>query len=119
MTYNKYSTETKAYMKGIEEYLTKRFGTVQEEWKLSLKLLADNVELYKQCKDSIEENGIFDPNTGKKNPLLITIKDLQTQINKLVKELGLSPHAAGMIKSTSEDDSEILKNIMGVGEDNE
>ena len=34
-----YSKETKQYMKGIEEYLTKRFGSVQEEWTLSLKLL--------------------------------------------------------------------------------
>lgn len=109
-----YSKETKQYMKGIEEYLTKRFGSVQEEWTLSLKLLADNIDLYAQCQAEIKRFGMFDPSTGKKNPLLITLKDLQTQINRLVKELGLSPHAAGMIKSTSDDDSEVLKNIMGI-----
>jgi hypothetical protein len=44
--------------------------------------LADNLDLYDSIKESIETNGIYDASTGKKNPLLTTLKDLQASIMK-------------------------------------
>lgn len=103
-------------IKSAEEYLIKRFGKVNDEWILTLKLLEDNINLYEECKKSIKLNGIYDSNTGKKNPLLTTVKDLQATIIKEIQHLGLTPYAAYKIKDTEEDDSDLLKNIMGEDE---
>lgn len=106
MNLQKYSKQTRDYLEKVNEYLTEKYGKVNAEWEANIMILADNLDLYKECKKSIKDNGIFDSNTGKKNPLLITIKDLQTQIEKQIKNLGLSPYAASRIKSEVEDDEE-------------
>ena len=41
----------KATHKNIDEYLIQRWGTVKEEWKLTIKMLLDNVEIYNKCLD--------------------------------------------------------------------
>jgi len=106
MNLQKYSKQTRDYLEKVNEYLTEKYGKVNAEWEANIMILADNLDLYKECKKSIKDNGIFDSTTGKKNPLLITIKDLQTQIEKQIKNLGLSPYAASRIKSEVEDDEE-------------
>ena len=103
MNISKYSKSTRDYLEKVNEYLVSKYGKVNDEWEANLMILADNLDLYKDCKKSIKDNGIFDTRTGKKNPLLITIKDLQTQIEKQIKNLGLSPYAASRIKSEVED----------------
>lgn len=117
--YRKFSKDTQAYMNDIEEYLIKRFGSVQDEWNLTLALLADNVELYKQCKESVSQNGIYDTSSGRKNPLLSTMKDLQASIVKQIQHLGISPYASAKIKDAEEDDSDVLKKLIGAEEEDE
>ena len=73
---------------------------------MTLTLLADNLDLYIECRKSISQNGIFDTETYKKNPLLTTCKDLQATIMKQIQHFGLSPYAISKIKQTEEDDSE-------------
>ena len=116
--YRKFSKNTQAYMNDIEEYLIKRFGSVQEEWNLTLALLADEVELYKQCKESVSQNGIYDTSSARKNPLLSTMKDLQASIVKQIQQLGISPYASAKIKS-EEDDTDVLKKLIGAEEEDE
>ena len=82
----------------ISNYLTEKYGAVKPEWELVISLLMDNIELYKECKKSIKENGLYDVETGKKNPLLITLRDTQVQILKVIQQLGLSPYANSRIK---------------------
>ena len=106
MNYSKYTKSTRDYLEKVEEYLISKYGAVNQEWEANLMILADNLDLYKDCKKSIKDNGIFDRTTGKKNPLLITIKDLQTQISNQIKHLGLSPYTASRIKQEVEDDEE-------------
>ena len=79
---------------------------MKPEWASIMYLLGDNLDLYKECRDSIKQNGIFDVNTYKKNPLLSTCKDLQATIMKQIQHLGLSPYAASKIKDAVEDDTE-------------
>ena len=98
--------ETKKQIDNINDYLKSKYGGINPEWQTIINLLADNIDLYKECKESVKQNGIYDPNTGKKNPLLATMKDLQATIIKQIQHLGLSPYAASKIKNEVEDDSE-------------
>ena len=115
MKYKNNTKQTKEYMNTIEQYLVNKYGCVSPEWSGIMQLLADNFDLYTECRQSIRENGIFDSNTGKKNPLLATIKDLQATIIKEIQHLGISPYAASKIGSLAQegDDSELLKKLVG------
>lgn len=102
----KKTTYTKKMMTGIREYLSGKYGEIPLQWEAILGLLQDNIDLYQQCKKSVEDNGIFDKDDYKKNPLLSTMKDLQTTIIKQIQHLGLSPYAESKIKQSGEDDTD-------------
>jgi len=106
MTKKDYTKETQKTIKSIEQHLTAKYGEVQPQWETVIMLLADNLDLYTQCKESIKENGIYNTDNGKKNPLLATLKDLQATIMKQVQHLGISPYAFSKIKVDVEDDTE-------------
>lgn len=93
-------------MIGVREYLSTKYGEIPPQWETMLALLQDNLELYAQCKKSVEQNGIFDSSDYKKNPLLSTMKDLQATIFKQIQHLGLSPYAESKIRQSGEDDTE-------------
>lgn len=97
---------TKKIIDSINNYLTEKYGEVKPEWATIMYLLGDNLDLYKECRESIRRNGIYDSTTAKKNPLLSTCKDLQATILKQIQHLGLSPYAASKIKDAVEDDTE-------------
>ena len=94
------------YIEYIDKYLTEKYGSVKDEWKLSINMLADTLETYYDCKKVLKEVGIYDYERGKKNPLLGTVKECQVTMLKIIKELGISPYAASKIKSMAEDDTE-------------
>lgn len=107
--------EIQKYIEDVREYLADKYGQVFPQWEGIIFLLQDNLELYLQCRKSIKDEGIFDSNTYKKNPLLSTCKDLQATIIKQIQHLGLSPYALSKIKIGEEDDTEdfvesLLKN---------
>ena len=108
MVLSKYTNGTKKYLKAVAEYLTNKYGELPAQWEQLIYLLGDNIDLYNQCKESVEQNGIFDPTTGKKNPLLSTMKDLQATIIKQVQHFGLSPYAVSKIKIGEEDSTDDL-----------
>ena len=99
-------TRKNKYRDSIEKYLKDTYGEVKDEWIAILDLLADNFELYDSCKKEVKKYGLYDPNTGKRNPLLMTMKDTQSMILKEVQQLGLSPYAASKIRTIAEDDSD-------------
>lgn len=98
--------QTKDYIQKVEQFLIEKYGNVQPQWEAVIKLLADNIELYNECQDSIKRHGIYNAESGKKNPLLATVKDLQATIMKQVQHLGLSPYAISKIKTEQEDDTD-------------
>ena len=106
MKYTGYSKFTKEYLISVEEHLKERYGEVKSEWGSILFLLAENIDLYNDCKKQIKQHGIYDASTGRKNPLLSTMKDLQASIMKQVQHLGISPYSASKIKQEVEDDNE-------------
>lgn len=106
MKLSHYSTSTQNYIKAVNEYLANKYGQVKPEWDATLTLMADNLDLYNECKESVRENGIYNAENGKKNPLLTTMKDLQATIIKQIQHLGLSPYAVSKIKDEKEDDTD-------------
>ena len=108
----RYSKQTKRVIDNALQYLKTRYGEVKPEWQNMLYMYADNLELYDQMFDSIQKEGIYDPSTGRKHPLLSSLKDLQATLFKQVQHLGLSPYSASKIKQAEEDDSNLLSAIM-------
>ena len=109
MNYTKYTKQTKEYLSSVESFLISKYGSISDDWSALLYLLADNLDLYNECKKSVKTNGIYDITTGKKNPLLTTMKDLQATILKQIQHLGLSPYAISKIKMETEDDTSDFK----------
>lgn len=99
-------TKTKKQIDSIRKYLEDRYGEVNPEWEMTLSLLADNLDLYEDCKKAVDLHGIYDSITQKKNPLLATMKDLQATILKQQQKLGITPYDAAKIKDQVEEDDE-------------
>ena len=106
MNYKDYSKDTKKTMKQVENYLIEKYGTIQEQWELTLKLMADNLDLLQECKDSVKQNGIYSTSRGLKNPLISTIKDINATLLKLAQQLGITPWSESKIKAIDEDSTE-------------
>ena len=98
--------EIQKYIEDVRKYLADKYGQVFPQWEAMIFLLQDNLELYLQCRKSIKDEGIFDSNTYKKNPLLSTCKDLQATIIKQIQHLGLSPYSVSKIKIGEDDDTD-------------
>ena len=106
---------TETQLNYIIAYLTEKYGEVKPQWWGIIQQIGDNLTMIDECKQSIKENGIYNPKNGKKNPLLSTIKDLQGQILKAYQQLGVTPWSASKIKddNQTDKDADLLKNIMG------
>lgn len=115
MKTNEYSVTTAKYITAVRKYLREKYGKVNTEWEQVLEILADNLELYQQCKSSIKNDGLLlvaKNGAYTKNPLIKVQLDAQIQITKLLTEFGLTPKAAAKINLVSEDDDE-LKDLLG------
>jgi len=88
------------YMMSAYKYLESEYGEVKAEWKGTLGLLAESLEMFYQCKDQIKKDGLLildrygNPN---KHPLLMIQNSYQIQILKCTNQLGLSPLASSKI----------------------
>lgn len=98
--------EIKLYIESVREYLINRYGSLKPEWECIIMLLKDYIIRYIQVRESINDNGIYDINTGRKNPLLTTEKDIIASILKLSQKLGVSPWDLSKIKDEKEDDAD-------------
>lgn len=110
----KYKKNTKTYIESVKDFLKEKYGDIKPEWEAMITLLADNLEMYKQCIDKINEDGLMLTRTVK-HPLLSTAKDLQATIFKQVQHLGLSPYAVAKIHVDDEEDADdfVERLVMG------
>lgn len=108
--YKDYSNETQAFMFAIHKYLKSKFGTINDEWIGSLKMLAENYELFTECSKVIREQGILVTDRFSvlvKNPALKVQTDAQIQCVKLLNEFALTPKAAAkLFKSDDNEDAD-------------
>ena len=115
MKNNDYSTSTLKYITSVKKFLKEKYGRVNSEWETVLEILADNVELYFNCRDSIKENGLMllaKNGSQTRNPLIKTMMDAEIQITKYLSEFGLTPKAQSKIMLQDEENDE-LKELLG------
>lgn len=109
--YKDYSAEVQAAMWAVHSYLQKKFGNINDEWIMSLMMMADNLEMFINCRKQIKEQGLLISNRFgvlEKNPLIKVQNDSQIQIVKLLNEFALTPKSAEKIKEVEEDDDSPL-----------
>lgn len=98
----------KKYDKRVYEavqYLTKDLE-LHENYILSLDLLADNLELYYQARDDIQDRGFSitkDNGQVVKNPALQSYNNCQQTIIKLLNSFPTNPLTKARIKKLNED----------------
>ena len=85
-------------------HLEEEYGEVKPEWQVQLDLLEDTLDMIVTLQEEIKTNGVFNPTTFKKNPLINSLKDYQTLLLKLSQKLGCSPYDLSKIKKLSEED---------------
>lgn len=114
--YKDYSTEVQNYMWAVHSYLQKKFGSINDEWVMSLMMLADNLEMFIQCRKQIKETGLLITNRFgvlEKNSLIKVQNDAQIQIVKLLNEFALTPKSSEKItKEVEEEDNSLLTQFL-------
>lgn len=114
MSKNEYTQTTVKYLTNVRKYLKEKYGKVSPEWEQPLEILADNLELYQQCKESIKNDGLLlvaKNGAYTKNSLIKVMFDAQIQITKIIQEFGLTPKSASKINLVEEDD-DTLKELL-------
>lgn len=112
----KYNESTVKYMTAVRKYLKEKYGKLAPEWSKPLELLADNVQMYSDCQDGIDKEGLLmlaKNGAMTKNPLIKVQLDCQIQITKLMQEFGLSPKSSSKINLLPDDESDVLKDLLG------
>ncbi len=107
---NEYSTQTAKYLKAVKKFIKEKYGKINDEWQQPLEILADNYEIYQQCKESIANDGLMlmaKNGCYTKNPLIKVQLDAQIQITKFLTEFGLTPKAQSKINLANDDDDEL------------
>ncbi|WP_455094398.1 P27 family phage terminase small subunit [Prevotella koreensis] len=113
--YSDYSKATQTFMGAVETHLINKFGSIEAQWDGLLLMLATNYELFWQCKNNINEQGLTVSNRFggiDKNPLLKVQIDAQIQIIKLVAEFGISPKSIKNLNVGNNDESEFINSLM-------
>jgi len=98
--------QTKKYIENIDNYLITTYGEVKPEWEMIISILGDTYDEYLEMQEIIKETGLYNPQTGRKNPLIASVKDARATIFKLTQHLGISPYADAKIKVPDCDDTE-------------
>ncbi|MFT0318925.1 P27 family phage terminase small subunit [Bacteroides thetaiotaomicron] len=107
--YSMYNEEVQTVMKHIHSYLIKKYKRIQNEWLAPLSMLADNYNIFFQCRDAIKLDGLMVVDRFGalvKHPLLKTQTDAQIQIVKLLAEFGLSPKSAAKLNDDTDEEDD-------------
>lgn len=111
-------------MKDYDEEVTKQINTIKRFLKakftnekvftIPLEILADNLQLAKDCKDAIGKDLLLQDRFGgeQKNPLLLTLRDAQVQAFKVLQEFGCTPKQLAKLVHNDEDENDELMNFL-------
>lgn len=113
--YARYPEEVIKHMWSIHRFLLDKFGEIHDEWYMSLQMLADNLNMFIQCRDRIANDGVIVENKfglPEKHPLIKVQNDAQIQIVKLLAEFGLSPKSVARLKFDDTNEDDVLNSLM-------
>lgn len=100
--YSNYSSEVQQYMNNVINCLIEDYGKIPESWRISLDLIADNVDIYLKAKKDIDENGLFYEDLAERvqrNPAYTVMTTAQTKLTDLLKAFALTPMSKSKMKA--------------------
>lgn len=102
LEFKDYPKRVQDYMETVLSFIRKEYDVINEEWKLSLYLLADNYELYLTTKKELKKEGLlvrsWDDKPKSLNPLLTILDRSQRNIRGILNSFGMDPLSSGKIK---------------------
>lgn len=108
--------QTEKYITSVRKYLKEKYGRIKPEWKQPLQILQDNLQVYEECKETIERDGLMlkaKNGAWTKHPLIKVSLDAQVQITKYLAEFGLTPKSASKISLLDDEEDDALKDLLG------
>lgn len=100
--YEKKDPRVREYMNILVDSLVEQYGTVHEEWIITLDLISTNFEVYYKGYDDIIANGIYvyDKNGYKQRNSAITLQqNTQAYLYKLINSMGWNIMSKSKIKA--------------------
>lgn len=105
--YKKYDKQVVEYMTNLIHRLESQYGQVNEEWRVSLDLIAFNYDIIRKCQEDLQLNGLEkEDSRGRlcKNPSLATVNQAQGNLFKLLNSFGLNLLSKSKIKNDELED---------------
>lgn len=111
------------YMSYITDFLTRKWGSVDDAWKVSLMQIEDNFFIYLSAREDVLKRGvcILDRYGNlKPNQSISIMNQSMAKLETLLRNFGLSPLANARIHANEEKgvDNLALDALMMVGDDN-
>lgn len=104
------------YMENLISQLKQDYSVVPASWRISLDLIADDLDLYFKLKDQIKVSGLYSTDgRGQtcKNPLLPQLDRVQSNIIHLISAFGATPMSKTKLKNTATINiDEVLNNFI-------
>lgn len=104
--YKKYDKEVIEYMSNLVKRLESQYGQINDEWRVSLDLIAFNYDIIRKCQIDIEKNGLEkldDRGRLSKNPNIYTFNQAQGNLFKLLNSFGLNLMSKSKIKGVEQE----------------
>lgn len=105
--YKKYDKQVIEYMSNLISKLESQYGEINDEWRVSLDLIAFNYDIIRKCQIDIEKNGFEktdDRGRLAKNPSLTVCNQAQGNLFKLLNSFGLNLLSKSKIKNVEDTD---------------
>lgn len=111
--FEEYREEVAEYMSGVVNILKKRGNYDPKAWFMPLQILAQNLDMWYQCKEQIARDGIVTQNSRglTTSPAAALLNSTQIRIENSLKEFGLTPRALKAITVEEEDVDDFLDEL--------
>ena len=115
--YKDYDKKVIEYMDNLIKRLTNQYGIVNEEWRVSLDLIAFNYDLICKCQEDLAKNGMNVNNSRgilMRNPSISTLNSAQCNLMRLLNSFGLNIASKSRLGKVEVDNDEaLIDNLLG------
>lgn len=108
--YSDYPKKVQLYMQNVIDCLKQDYKDIPSSWRVSLDLIAANVDIYLKAKEDIDKNGLLRKDThGRtfKNQCFPLYCAAQDRLVKLLSAFGLSPLSKSKLKNFNSEEIDI------------
>lgn len=108
--YKEYDKQVITYMTNLINRLESQYGQINEEWRVSLDLIAFNYDIIRKCQVDILKNGLEKTDARgrmSKNPSLMICNQAQDHLFKLLNSFGLNLMSKSKMKGIEQDQDDL------------